>query len=158
MEGQSGTSSLLFDAHSGPKTTKLGLGHICWNSDGSEPLSMPFHSLRNVIPPTWHTTEVIYPGHMQWKGSRAHPHCSLMSTLAPKPQNWDSVIYVRIWMARNRYPCHFTNSGMSSHPPGILLRSSTQVICSGRAIRHIHIALWHPLQPKIGTRTNKSEC
>jgi hypothetical protein len=42
---------------------------------------------------------------------------------------------------RNRYPCHFTHSGLSSHPPGILLWSSTQVICSGRAVGHILFAL-----------------
>ncbi len=155
MEGQWGTFTLLYGTHSSPKLERR---RISRNADRSEPLYMPFHSLKNVIPSTWHTNEVIYPGHMQWKGSRAHSHRSLMPTLAPKPQNWDSVIYVGIRMAWNHYTCHFTHSEMSSYPPGLLLRSSTHVICSEKAVGHIHITLWHPLQPKIGTRMNKSEC
>ncbi len=72
-----------------PKPQILDLIQLSRSQDSIEPSSMPFHSLRNIIPPTGHTTDVIYPGHMQWKGSQAHPHRTVLSDAnsSPKPQN-----------------------------------------------------------------------
>jgi hypothetical protein len=81
---------------------------------------MPLHPLRSVIKTIFHTLEVIYPGHMQWKHCLARHDCLMGPILAQWALGRISRKSESGWLGRIT---HSVSSTQECHP--------TQIGCIG---------------------------
>ncbi len=133
---------------------KLGFGCVKCYPDSSEPSSMPYQTQANVISPIWHNTEVIYPGHMQWKGFWTGKNCSTMPSPAPNfgfgckegcyrdgsdpssiPFHTHSNVISPIWLnTKVIYPGHMQLKGILGRPDCSTAPTLTQKLESGPTV------------------------